>query len=60
MSKQPAPEDPVPVLVSHGEPLTDVGTRPDNARSGSPPPIASIDKHEPIVTRRELWSYYCK
>ena len=32
----------------------------DRAESGSRPPLySSIGKDEPIVTRRELWSYYC-
>lgn len=22
-------------------------------------PVAGVESHEPVVTRRELWSYYC-
>ena len=57
MAKQPVPEHPVTVLVEDGDSKVIV----DDSRS-SPvegPPIAAINKNEPIVTRRELWSYYC-
>ncbi|KAH8113677.1 MFS general substrate transporter [Phellopilus nigrolimitatus] len=54
MEKQLATEIPVAVMtvdsetfVAHGEEVQEVVL-----------PIASIDKNEPIVTRRELWSYY--
>ena len=32
----------------------------DGASSGGRPPLSSIRRDEPIVTRRELWSYYCQ
>lgn len=50
MSKQLEPEHRGPVLVSEVESLKD---------ASEPPPIADINKNEPIVTRKELWSYYC-
>lgn len=53
MSKQPSPEGPA-ILISDVESL---GNERDIGRTGSPP-IASIDKNEPVVTRKELWSYY--
>lgn len=54
MSKQTSPEGPA-VLISEVESLGNEGV--DTRRTGSPP-IASIDKNEPVVTRKELWSYY--
>ena len=54
MAKQPLPE-------IHAVPIADVESF-DNGiedRITGSLPIASIDKNEPIVTRRELWSYYC-
>lgn len=53
MSKQPSPEGPA-ILISDVESL---GNERDIGRTDSPP-IASIDKNEPVVTRKELWSYY--
>lgn len=53
MSKQPSPEGPA-VLITDVESL---GNEGDIGRTGSPP-IASINKNEPVVTRKELWSYY--
>ncbi|KAI5117559.1 hypothetical protein M0805_004472 [Coniferiporia weirii] len=45
MAKQPVPEIPLAPVDS----LTD---------RDAPLPLADVDKNEPIVTRRELWSYY--
>lgn len=60
MSRQPIPEN---LNASGAEPpLVSLDgdfkfTEESNERMGEPP-IANIDKHEPIVTRKELWSYY--
>lgn len=62
MSRLPAPENPVP------EPAKD---KLDIARDSvvpasldydgkDPVVISSLSKDEPIVTRKELWSYYCE
>ena len=48
MSKQIEPENPIPSALEV-ESFQDVDIAP---------PIARVDKNEPIVTRRELWSYY--
>ena len=29
-------------------------------RDNGSTPIASVDKDEPLVTKKELWSYYCE
>ena len=50
MSKQVTLENPAPVLV-------EVDSLQETNASV---PIAKVDKHEPIVTRKELWSYYRK
>lgn len=52
MSKQPAPENPpVPVLVEN----ENVGEHGEDAVAI---PIAKVGRHEPVVTRKELWAYY--
>ena len=53
MSKQPVPELVVPV-IDDSDLILDTGV----TGRKTPPPIAEIDKNEPVVTRRELWSYY--
>lgn len=53
MSKQPSPEGPTALITD----VESLGNEEDTGRMGSPP-IASIDKNEPVVTRKELWSYY--
>ncbi|THH07184.1 hypothetical protein EW145_g3561 [Phellinidium pouzarii] len=49
MSKQLEPETRGAVLVSEVVLLKD---------ENDAPPIAAVNKNEPIVTRKELWSYY--
>ena len=66
MSRQQNPESIVPSmnapLVSGDaeSKFTDEGVVTVSPTTANDPPISSIDKNEPIVTRKELWSYYCK
>jgi hypothetical protein len=65
MSRLPAPEH--PVLDTKSPPLVQDGL---DYKAGSPVSddspkkskgtilISSVNKNEPIVTRRELWAYY--
>ena len=60
MSKQPPPENPpVPVLADEAleDRLKEVGGYEHGGSSVVP--IAKVERNEPIVTRKELWAYYC-
>jgi hypothetical protein len=48
MSHLPAPEKPIP----------DVELDADYKRTVRPDNIAPVEDREPVVTRKELWSYY--
>ncbi|KAL5527851.1 hypothetical protein ACEPAG_6652 [Sanghuangporus baumii] len=54
MAKQPEPEILVSTLTAE-EPDKNIASR--DVRT-TPLPIAPTDKNEPVVTRKELWSYY--
>lgn len=63
MSRLPAPENPLPDTEPH--PLIQSSLDSKSVASDERPKkskgtvlISSISKDEPIVTRRELWSYY--
>lgn len=63
MSRLPAPENPV-APISAQDPAKEKDSDSIGSLEGSPQPhgtldfVSSIRKDEPIVTRRELWSYY--
>ncbi|RDB19866.1 Autophagy-related protein 22-1 [Hypsizygus marmoreus] len=59
MSRLPAPENPVapPQLNPTLEPERDNDSK-GSYEGASPAFVSSISKDEPIVTRKELWSYY--
>ena len=44
------------VISSNSVKVVDVN--PEDTRLGNLQPTVSLEKDEPIVTRRELWSYY--
>ena len=46
---------PVAISANHNDLVT-----VDGASSGGRPPLSSIRRDEPIVTRKELWGYYCQ
>jgi hypothetical protein len=51
MSRLPAPENPIPDMEPDADyKQTNEVAQPDN--------IAPLDDREPVVTRKELWSYY--
>lgn len=50
--------DPVPVLHVEDDKIP-IEDDTDVKRSGGIQFVSSISKDEPVVTRRELWSYYC-
>lgn len=52
MSKQPAPENPVVA------PEIDAGSGLKRRTGTAPPFVSSVNEDEPVVTRKELWSYY--
>lgn len=56
MSRLPAPENPVPDIETVDYDGKSVES-PDEPTS-SVVPVAQINKAEPVVTRKELWSYY--
>ncbi|KAF8076850.1 autophagy-related protein 22-like protein [Lyophyllum atratum] len=61
MSRTLPPEIPPAELVHVPEKDSDSGGSIDGspkAETSSPVFVSSINKHEPVVTRRELWSYY--
>jgi len=63
MSRQPAPEN--PVLLDAEQEAIDVLDAKSSTGSPSeektrPVFISTVNKDEPVVTRRELWSYYCE
>jgi hypothetical protein len=51
---EPTPEHLVPELA-----LSVTVVRKDDAAVSEVPVVAPPSYHEPVVTRRELWSYYC-
>ena len=54
MAKQPEPELLAPGLPTDGQAKDPLN---GDVRATSVP-IAPVDKNEPVVTRKELWSYY--
>ena len=54
MAKQPEPELLAPGLAIDGQAKDPLN---GDVRATSVP-IAHVDKNEPVVTRKELWSYY--
>ncbi|KAL1702447.1 autophagy-related protein 22-like protein, partial [Schizophyllum commune] len=60
MSKQPAPENPKPeaTVTAVVDEVTDSKSESDVSRPGGIHFVSTISKDEPVVTRRELWSYY--
>jgi len=64
MSTEPAVENarPCPVDVNDSQVIysTSEVLESDQDRDNGSTPIAFVDKDEPLVTRKELWSYYCE
>ena len=62
MSKQPAPENPKPeaTVTAVVDEAVDSKSDLDASRNGGIHFVSTISKDEPVVTRRELWSYYSK
>lgn len=66
MSRLPAPENPVlnsepALLVQSSLDSKSIASEDRPRKSGKGTVlISSLSKDEPIVTRKELWSYYCE
>jgi hypothetical protein len=68
MAKQLPPENPLPPTTDNDLIGSDDDTKLDknistpavvyNRKRSGPAFVSSISKNEPVVTRRELWSYY--
>lgn len=56
MSRLPAPENPIPDVETVD--VDDKHDHGDEEPATSIIPVARVDKSDPVVTRRELWSYY--